>query len=146
MAAYGWLLKDGCMVHSSLGLRDYGRTFLGLWEDMGEAQVVTQEGAIQDFLKGLPLDVRSLLLTIKTLDPASFADLKVVVQRAMDSGAEYYKNVNEGKPIARQPPKRRDRPESSTPAALRASPGVRRTSLTSVSDRQPRTALHAGGT
>ena len=128
MAAYGRLLRDGCMVHSGLGLRDYGRTFLGLWEDMGEARVVTQEGAIQDFLKGLPLHVRSLLLTIKTLDPASFADLRVVVQRAMDSGAEYYKNVNEGKPptARQQPPKRQDLPESSTPAALRASPGVQK--------------------
>ena len=75
---------------------------------MGEARVVTEEGAIQEFSMGLPYDIKGLLMTLKTLDSSGFSNLKTVVQRAMDLGAEFYRNLGVHKPTTALTAKRQD--------------------------------------
>ena len=128
--AYSRLAGKGCLVHSAQGLRHYGRDFLTAWNDMGEGRTVTEEGAMQAFLKGLPWAAKSVVMITKNVNPGEFTTLNDVVQNTMKYGVESMKHAEEmepDRPVA-QGNKRHynDGAETSDQGARRVQGGVKK--------------------
>ena len=85
--AYSLLETRGCQVHTAQGLRDYSGHFLTTWADLGTPRTVTEEGAIETYLKGLPPVAKSMAHLLGTVQPGLFANLEEAVLNTTNFGA-----------------------------------------------------------
>ena len=63
-------------------LQDFGRTLVGLFTDMGPVKPITTEGAVDAYLKCLPIAVRGVIAMDKRNNPEHYSTLDGAVTRA----------------------------------------------------------------
>ena len=74
-ATYERLKSRGCSQMTEDALQDFGCKFLEAYNDMGPSKPVTEEGALDGYIKGLPSEARAMALLTKSFEPAHFKNL-----------------------------------------------------------------------
>ena len=74
-ATYERLKSRGCSQMTEDALQDFGCKFLEAYNDMGPSKPVTEEGALDSYIKGLPSEARAMALLTKSFEPAHFKNL-----------------------------------------------------------------------
>ena len=87
--AYGRLEQNGCRDSSADALREYGRQFLGAYNEMGPERTVTEKGAIEAYIRGLPEPAHTVAILTLATYPGQYDTLDGAVRTTTNLTATY---------------------------------------------------------